>query len=121
VSHKGDSPSFAGSDDPSVRLEQVSKQFGDLVAVDKLTLSFGRGRFFTLLGPSGCGKTTTLRMVGSTVTFPLFLWGAARVATPPQINVIASMIFFATLSIMLLTVWQQRRAERLAEVRPDPV
>jgi spermidine/putrescine transport system permease protein len=58
---------------------------------------------------------------GSTVTFPLFVWGAARVATPPQINVIATMIFFGTLTIMLVTVWQQRRAERLASVRPDPV
>jgi spermidine/putrescine transport system permease protein len=58
---------------------------------------------------------------GSTITFPLFIWGAARVATPPQINVIATMIFVATLSIMLLTVWQQRRAARLAEVRPDRV
>jgi spermidine/putrescine transport system permease protein len=57
---------------------------------------------------------------GSTVTFPLWVWGAARVATPPQINVIASMIFFATLAIMLLTVWQQRRAERLSQVQPEP-
>jgi spermidine/putrescine transport system permease protein len=57
---------------------------------------------------------------GSTVTFPLWVWGAARVATPPQINVIASMIFFATLAIMLLTVWQQRRAERMSRVRPEP-
>ncbi len=49
---------------------------------------------------------------GSTVTFPLFVWGAARVAVPPQINIIATMIFFATLFLMLLTVRQQRRAER---------
>jgi spermidine/putrescine transport system ATP-binding protein len=63
VSDKGDPPPFAESDDPSVRLEDVTKRFGDLVAVDRLTLSIGRGRFFTLLGPSGCGKTTTLRMV----------------------------------------------------------
>lgn len=56
---------------------------------------------------------------GSTVTFPLFVWGAARVSTPPQINVMASMIFFATVTIMLLTVWQQRRAERLAGVAPE--
>jgi spermidine/putrescine transport system permease protein len=56
---------------------------------------------------------------GSTVTFPLWVWGAARVATPPQINVIASMIFFATLAIMLLTVWQQRRAERMSQVQPS--
>jgi spermidine/putrescine transport system permease protein len=56
---------------------------------------------------------------GSTVTFPLFVWGAARVAIPPQINIIATMIFFVTVALMLLTVWQQRRAERLASVRPD--
>ena len=56
---------------------------------------------------------------GSTVTFPLFVWGAARVAIPPQINIIATMIFLFTLAMMLLTVWQQRRAERMAAVRPD--
>src|SRR5215211_6489513 len=48
---------------PTVRLERVSKHFGDLVAVRDLDLDIGRGEFFTLLGPSGCGKTTTLRMV----------------------------------------------------------
>jgi len=56
---------------------------------------------------------------GSTITFPVFIWGAARVAVPPQIYVIASMIFLFTLAVMLLTVWQQRRAERMAAVRPD--
>ncbi len=48
---------------PTVRLERVSKHFGDLVAVRELDLDIGPGEFFTLLGPSGCGKTTTLRMV----------------------------------------------------------
>jgi spermidine/putrescine transport system permease protein len=56
---------------------------------------------------------------GSTVTFPLFVWGAARVAVPPQINIIATMIFFATLVLMFFTVLQQRRAERMAAVLPD--
>jgi spermidine/putrescine transport system permease protein len=58
---------------------------------------------------------------GSTVTFPLFVWGAARVATPPQINIIATMIFFVTLAFMLLTVLQQRRAARLSAVRQDTI
>ena len=58
---------------------------------------------------------------GSTVTFPLFVWGAARVATPPQINIIATMIFMVTLAFMLLTVLQQRRAARMSSMRPDPV
>ena len=56
---------------------------------------------------------------GSTITFPLFIWGAARVAIPPQIYVIATMIFLVTVAAMILTVWQQRRAEKLAAVRPE--
>jgi spermidine/putrescine transport system ATP-binding protein len=48
---------------PSVELVEVSKRFGDLLAVDGLDLELGAGEFFTLLGPSGCGKTTTLRMI----------------------------------------------------------
>jgi spermidine/putrescine transport system ATP-binding protein len=51
------------SDSSSVELRGVTKRFGDLVAVDDLSLELRGGEFFTLLGPSGCGKTTTLRMV----------------------------------------------------------
>jgi spermidine/putrescine transport system ATP-binding protein len=47
-----------------VRLERVTKQFNETVAVDDLSLDIWRGEFFSLLGPSGCGKTTTLRMIG---------------------------------------------------------
>ena len=57
---------------------------------------------------------------GSTVTYPLYIWGAARVSIPPQVNVLAAMIFLFTLAMMLLTVWQQRRAEQLAQIRPEP-
>jgi spermidine/putrescine transport system ATP-binding protein len=48
---------------PSVRLDRVTKRFGDFAAVRHLSLDLARSEFFTLLGPSGCGKTTTLRMV----------------------------------------------------------
>ena len=44
-------------------LLNLSKFYGDLAAVDDLTLTIPGGSFFALLGPSGCGKTTTLRMV----------------------------------------------------------
>ena len=47
-----------------VRLVRVTKRFGDVTAVDDLSLEIGHGEFFSLLGPSGCGKTTTLRMIG---------------------------------------------------------
>ncbi len=49
---------------------------------------------------------------GSTVTFPLYIWGAARVGVPPQVNVFGTAIFVITVSIMLLNVWIQRRAAR---------
>jgi spermidine/putrescine transport system ATP-binding protein len=47
-----------------VRLQNVTKRFDDVVAVDDLTLDVESGKFYALLGPSGCGKTTTLRMIG---------------------------------------------------------
>ena len=47
----------------AIRLESVSKKFGDHVAVDDISLTIEQGEFFSLLGPSGCGKTTTLRML----------------------------------------------------------
>jgi len=47
-----------------VRLDRVSKVFGDVAAVDDLSLDIETNEFFSLLGPSGCGKTTTLRMIG---------------------------------------------------------
>jgi spermidine/putrescine transport system ATP-binding protein len=47
-----------------VRLERVTKEFGDFTAVEDLSLTVHEREFFSLLGPSGCGKTTTLRMIG---------------------------------------------------------
>ncbi len=47
-----------------VRLERVTKDFGEMVAVDDLSIDIAEGEFFSMLGPSGCGKTTTLRMIG---------------------------------------------------------
>lgn len=47
----------------SVTLENIHKHFGDVRAVDGISLHVEDGEFIALLGPSGCGKTTTLRMV----------------------------------------------------------
>jgi spermidine/putrescine ABC transporter ATP-binding subunit len=47
-----------------VKLVDVVKKFGEVVAVDHINLEVEDGEFFSLLGPSGCGKTTTLRMIG---------------------------------------------------------
>src|SRR4051794_18639257 len=48
---------------PDIALERVTKRFGEVTAVDELSLDIEHGEFFSMLGPSGCGKTTTLRMV----------------------------------------------------------
>jgi spermidine/putrescine transport system permease protein len=48
---------------------------------------------------------------GAVVTFPLFVWGAARVAVPPQINVIGTMIFAVAVTLMLANIVYQRRKE----------
>jgi spermidine/putrescine transport system ATP-binding protein len=53
-----------GEGPPDVRLERVTKVFGDTIAVDDISLDIAHGEFFSLLGPSGCGKTTTLSMIG---------------------------------------------------------
>ena len=53
---------------PEIRLENVTKRWGDFVAVDNLSMTIEDREFITLLGPSGCGKTTTLRMIAGLET-----------------------------------------------------
>ena len=48
---------------PAIRVEGLTRRFGDLVAVDRLTVSVAPGELFGLVGPDGAGKTTTLRML----------------------------------------------------------
>jgi putative spermidine/putrescine transport system ATP-binding protein len=49
--------------EPAIRLSGVRKAYGDVVAVEGLSLEVPAGEFFTMLGPSGSGKTTTLRVI----------------------------------------------------------
>ncbi len=49
--------------DGFIRIDGVSKRFGDVLAVDAAEIAIRQGEFFSLLGPSGCGKTTLLRMI----------------------------------------------------------
>ncbi len=51
-----------------LRLENVTKRFGAVIAVDRVSLEIARGSFTTLLGPSGCGKTTLLRIIAGFYT-----------------------------------------------------
>jgi spermidine/putrescine transport system permease protein len=56
---------------------------------------------------------------GTTVTFPLYIYGAAQRGIPVEVNVIAMMLFGATVAAMGFATWQQRRAEKMAAVRPE--
>jgi spermidine/putrescine transport system permease protein len=55
---------------------------------------------------------------GTTVTFPLYIFGAAQRGIPVEVNGIATILFTVSVVAMGFTVLQQRRAERLAAVRP---
>src|SRR6476660_4079939 len=48
---------------PFIRIDKVTKKFGDFTAVDNVSLDIFKGELFALLGGSGCGKTTLLRML----------------------------------------------------------
>jgi spermidine/putrescine transport system permease protein len=52
---------------------------------------------------------------GTRITFPLFVWGSARIGAPPQVNVIGTMIFVVALTLMVLNVFLQQRRERQAK------
>jgi ABC-2 type transport system ATP-binding protein len=50
-----------------ISLENITKSFGDLIAVDRLSLTIPKGQFFAILGPNAAGKTTTLKMLAGLV------------------------------------------------------
>jgi spermidine/putrescine transport system ATP-binding protein len=74
------------SDGIAIDLQDVVKQFGEVKAVDHVSLQIRDGEFFSMLGPSGCGKTTTLRMIAG-FDYPtsgeIRLHGTPIGATPP--------------------------------------
>jgi putative spermidine/putrescine transport system ATP-binding protein len=89
-----------------VRIADIAKAFGSVLAVRGVTLEVGEGEFFSLLGPSGCGKTTTLRMLaGLERPSRGEIWfGEERVTdTPPQARnvglVFQSYAVFPTMSV----------------------
>ncbi|MFN8630703.1 MAG: ATP-binding cassette domain-containing protein [Chloroflexota bacterium] len=76
----------AKGDIPDVRIDKVTKRFGDVTAVDAMDLSVQRGEFCAFLGPSGCGKTTTLRMIAGfeqPTSGEIYLAGAPVAGVPP--------------------------------------
>jgi spermidine/putrescine transport system ATP-binding protein len=73
--------------DGDIRLAELTKRYGDVVAVDAIDLHVPAGEFFTLLGPSGCGKTSTLRLIAGFERpdgGAIMLDGVDMVRTPPH-------------------------------------
>ncbi len=73
--------------EPLIRLENVTKRFGDFTAIADLSLDIHEGEFFALLGPSGCGKTTLMRMIAGFETPSagrILLGGEDLVPIPPN-------------------------------------
>jgi len=56
---------------------------------------------------------------GTTVTFPLYIFGASRHGIPVEVYCIAMILFGVTVAAMGFVTWQQQRAEKLAQIRPD--
>lgn len=56
---------------------------------------------------------------GTTETFPIYVFGAHLRGIPVQVNVLATMLFALTVTAIVFVLWQQRRAERIASVRPE--
>ena len=78
-----------------VSFSHVTKAFGDVVAVDDLSVDVRDGEFFVLLGPSGCGKSTALRMIAGleqTTSGSIAIGGTDVTAAPPNERDIA-MVF----------------------------
>ena len=72
--------------EPYIRIENVTKKFGEFVAVNNVSLNVYRGELFSLLGGSGCGKTTLLRMLAgfeNPTSGKIYIDGVDMAGIPP--------------------------------------
>ena len=82
------------SQKPYIQIKNVTKKFGDFIAIDNLNLDIYKNEFFSLLGPSGCGKTTLLRMLAGfekVTEGKILLDGEDISAIPPHLRPINMM------------------------------
>lgn len=91
----------------SLEFEEVSKVFGNVKALDKVSFSIKKGEFFSLLGPSGCGKTSLLRLIAGfekPASGKIFLDGQDITNLPPNKRPI-NTVFQSYALFPHLTVW----------------
>ena len=105
-------PVFAPWDDPNekplIRFDDVTKRFGDFVAIDNLSLSIYESEFFALLGPSGCGKTTMMRMLAgfeNPSAGKIELAGKNIAGVPPNKRAV-NMMFQSYALFPHLSIWE---------------
>jgi putrescine transport system ATP-binding protein len=103
---------FAPWDDPNekplIRFENVTKKFGEFVAIDDLTLDIYAQEFFALLGPSGCGKTTMMRMLAgfeNPTSGRMELAGQDIAGIPPNKRAV-NMMFQSYALFPHLSIWE---------------
>ena len=87
---------------PAIRIRDLRKVFGQLIAIDGVSLDIAPGEFFMIVGPSGCGKTTLLRILAGLESVTS---GAIEIETPHSHRPVNSMIFQGDSIFPWMTVW----------------
>jgi NitT/TauT family transport system ATP-binding protein len=87
---------------PAIRICDLHKTFGALVAIDGVSVEIARGEFFMIVGPSGCGKTTLLRILAGLDSVTS---GSIEIETPNSQRPVNSMIFQGDSIFPWMTVW----------------
>jgi NitT/TauT family transport system ATP-binding protein len=87
---------------PAIRIRDLRKMFGQLTAIDGVSLDIAPGEFFMIVGPSGCGKTTLLRILAGLESVTS---GAIEIETPSSHRPVNSMIFQGDSIFPWMTVW----------------
>src|SRR5437870_9669612 len=88
----------------AIRIRDVSKTFGGLTAVDRVSIEIASGEFFMIVGPSGCGKTTLLRILAGLESATA---GSIEIDVPAGSNrPVNSMVFQGDSIFPWMTVWQ---------------
>src|SRR5215467_83269 len=86
----------------AIRIRDLHKRFGQLTAVEGVSVEIAHGEFFMIVGPSGCGKTTLLRILAGLDSVTS---GAIEIETPNSQRPVNSMIFQGDSIFPWMTVW----------------
>jgi len=86
----------------AIRIRDLYKRFGGLIAVDGVSVDIAHGEFFMIVGPSGCGKTTLLRILAGLDSVTS---GTIEIETPNSQRPVNSMIFQGDSIFPWMTVW----------------